>query len=103
MGDHEASPKGGTLINNVTYDVLDKLVKIGIPGVTAFYAALATVWGWGYAIEVATTGVALTALGGVFLQIATNVYNKSEKKIVDAVNTLRDEGAVITQPHGDSQ
>jgi hypothetical protein len=98
----DLTDKGKALLSNTQYDVLDKIVKIGIPGLTAFYAAIAGFWGWGHVVEIVGTGAAVTALGGVFLQIATSVYNKSAKKIVDAVQTLKAEGAVIQQP-GDSQ
>ncbi len=63
-------------LNNKAYDVLKWVVMIALPALSAFYAAMAPVWGLPYAEQVATTIPAVTALLGALLGISTAQYNK---------------------------
>ena len=63
-------------ISNKVYDILKWLVMIVLPALSAFYVALAPVWGWPYAEQVAMTISAVTALLGALLGISTASYNK---------------------------
>lgn len=63
-------------LNNKVYDILKWLVIIVMPAVATLYAALAAVWAWPYADEVAMTISAVTALLGALLGISTAQYNK---------------------------
>ena len=63
-------------LNNKVYDILKWLVIIVMPAVATLYAALAAVWGWPYAEQVAMTISAVTALLGALLGISTASYNK---------------------------
>lgn len=51
-------------LNNKVYDILKWLVMIALPALSACYVALAPVWGWPYAEQVAMTISAVTALLG---------------------------------------
>nr|DAV82305.1 MAG TPA: holin [Caudoviricetes sp.] len=63
-------------LNNKVYDILKWVVMIVLPAISAFYVALASVWGWPYAEQVAMTIAAVTALLGALLGISTANYNK---------------------------
>ena len=63
-------------LNNKVYDILKWLVMIALPALSACYVALAPVWGWPYAEQVAMTISAVTALLGALLGISTAQYNK---------------------------
>ena len=63
-------------LNNKVYDVLKWIVMIVLPALSAFYVALAPVWGWAYAEQVAMTISAVTALLGALLGISTAQYRK---------------------------
>lgn len=65
-------------LNNKVYDILKWVVMIVLPAISAFYVALASVWGWPYAEQVAMTIAAVTALLGALLGISTANYNKEE-------------------------
>ena len=47
-------------LNNKVYDILKWIVMIVLPALSAFYVALAPVWGWPYAEQVAMTISAVT-------------------------------------------
>ena len=64
-------------LNNKVYDALKWIVMIVLPALSAFYVALAPVWGWSYAEQVAMTISAVTALLGALLGISTAQYRKS--------------------------
>lgn len=63
-------------ISNKVYDILKWIVMIALPAISAFYVALAPVWNWPYAEQVAMTIAAVTALLGALLGISTAQYNK---------------------------
>lgn len=60
------------------YDVLKWIALICIPAIATFYVALAPVWGWPYAEEVAKTANAVCVLLGALLGISTAQYYKGE-------------------------
>lgn len=65
-------------LNNKVYDVLKWLVLVALPAASVLYAALARVWGWGYAGEVTTTVAAVCAFLGTLIGISTAAYRKEE-------------------------
>lgn len=64
-------------LGNKTYDILKWIALICIPALATFYVALAPVWGWPYADEVAKTANAVCVLLGALLGISTAEYRKS--------------------------
>lgn len=58
------------------YDVLKWLVLVCIPALTVAYVALAAIWNWPYADEVAKTSAAVCTLLGALLGISSAEYNK---------------------------
>jgi hypothetical protein len=100
MAEHAATNTGPIQLNDATYDVLRRFVELIIPGLAAFYAAVALIWGWGYIAEVAGTAAAATVLGGVLLKFARQGYEPSKEvppggydgKVVEDVN---DEGLPV--------
>ena len=63
---------------NKVYDILKWLVMIAIPAATVLYVAMAEIWGWPYASEIAKTSAAVCAFMGALLGISTAEYNKSK-------------------------
>jgi len=61
---------------NHVYDILKWIALICIPAVATFYVALASVWGWPYADEVAKTANAVCVLIGALIGISTAQYYK---------------------------
>lgn len=69
------TPKTSKLVmNDKTYDVLNNVVKLALPAIATFYAALSGLWNLPYALEVVGTITALATLLGVFLVIARAAY-----------------------------
>lgn len=64
-------------LNNKVYDILKYVVMIALPALSAFYVALAPVWSFPYAEQVAMTISAVTALLGALLGISSASYKKS--------------------------
>lgn len=64
-------------LNNKVYDVMKWIVMIVLPALSAFYVALAPVWGWPYVEQVAMTISAVTALLGALLGLSTAQYKKN--------------------------
>lgn len=63
-------------LNDKVYDILKWIVMIVLPAISAFYVALAPVWGWPRPEDAALTINAVTALLGALLGISTAEYNK---------------------------
>lgn len=70
-------------ISNKSYDVLSDLVKVGLPALGAFYAALAILWGLPYGEQIVGTLAALAAVLGVFLKIISAKYVTPTNGVVD--------------------
>ena len=62
------------------YNVLKWFVIIVLPAVGTLYAALAPLWGWGYADEIVTTITAVDTFLGAVLCISTVQYNAKGKE-----------------------
>lgn len=75
MAEHAATTNSGLILSDGTYDVLRQFVEKVFPGLGVFYAALATIWGWGYEVEVGGTFAALTVFGGILLSLARRGYS----------------------------
>lgn len=65
-------------LSNRAYDILKWIALICIPAIATFYVALAPVWDWPLADEVAKTANALCILIGALIGISTAEYNKSK-------------------------
>lgn len=65
------------LKNNI-YDVLKWICMIALPALGVAYVALAGVWGWPYADEIARTVNAVVALLGALLGISSAQYYKDK-------------------------
>lgn len=63
-----------------TYEMLRAMVEVILPGVGAFYTALAGVWGFGYVAQVVGTIAAVITLLGVIIRLSRRTYNKSDAK-----------------------
>lgn len=63
-------------LNDKVYDVLKWLCLIALPALSVLYSALAGVWGWPYAQEVATTINAVVAFVGALIGVSTASYKK---------------------------
>lgn len=61
------------------YNVLKWVVIIVLPAVATLYAALAPLWGWGYADEIVTTITAVDTFLGAVLCISTVQYHTTNK------------------------
>lgn len=74
MADHAAATNSGLILTDSQYDTLRRFVELVFPGLGAFYATVAVIWGLGYATEVVGTATALSVLGGVLLKFARKGY-----------------------------
>ena len=65
-------------LDNKTYDVLKWIAQILLPGVAALYVAVAGIWGFPYAKEVAGTISAVDLFLGTLLGISSANYYKEK-------------------------
>ena len=63
-------------LKDSVYDVLKWIGLICLPALGVAYSALAGVWGWPYADEIARTVNAICVLLGALLGISTAEYRK---------------------------
>ena len=63
-------------LKDSVYDVLKLIALICLPALGVAYSALAGVWGWPYADEIARTVNAICVLLGALLGISTAEYRK---------------------------
>jgi hypothetical protein len=66
-------------LSNRIYDILKWITLICIPALATFYVALAPIWGWPFADEVAKTATAVCTLLGALLGISSAQYYKGGK------------------------
>jgi hypothetical protein len=77
MADHTAA-KSGLNLSNGFYDVLRQFVEKVFPGLGVLYAALATLWGWGYIAEVGGSFAALSVFGALLLSLSRKAYQAND-------------------------
>lgn len=65
-------------LNNRIYDILKWVCLICLPALGVAYVALAGVWGWPFADEIARTVNAVVALLGALLGISSAQYYKDK-------------------------
>jgi hypothetical protein len=65
-------------LSNKLYDILKWITLICIPALATFYVALAPIWGWPFADEVAKTATAVCTLLGALLGISSAQYYKGK-------------------------
>ena len=63
-------------LKDSVYDVLKWVALVCLPALGVAYSALAGVWGWPYADEIARTVNAICVLLGALLGISTAEYRK---------------------------
>ena len=76
----EESSDSGLVLPSKAYDILKLIVLIFLPGISAFYFALANIWALPYAEQVVGTIAALTALLGLGLKLSSNAYDNSDAR-----------------------
>ena len=68
-------------ISNKAYDILKAITTIILPAIATLYAALATIWGFGFTEQVNATIMAIICfidtLLGLFLSQSSKEYAKS--------------------------
>ncbi|EGS34175.1 hypothetical protein HMPREF9489_0576 [Finegoldia magna SY403409CC001050417] len=65
-------------LSDKTYDVLKWIAQIGLPALTTLYVAVAGIWGFPYAKEVAGTISAVDLFLGALLGISSMKYYKEK-------------------------
>jgi len=66
------------LFNDKLYQVLKKVVQLGLPGSGTLYFTLAQLWGLPYPEEVVGTVSAIALFLGILLGVSTRTYNQNE-------------------------
>lgn len=64
------------LLNNKTYDILNKLQR-WLPSLGVFYLALCAIWGWPYGDNINATVVAVATFMAATLEVLDSNYQKS--------------------------
>lgn len=64
-------------MNNRTYDTLKWVAQYLLPGLGAFYSALAGIWGLPFGVEIVGTLTAVDTFLGIALGISSATYKKS--------------------------
>jgi len=97
MGDHstDLDKAGKYALQSDLYDVLNNVVKIGLPGAGTLYFTIAKIWGLPYAEEVIGSFAAVAVFLGIIITISKLSYSGSVKSndgalVVDQSNPLKD-------------
>lgn len=70
-------------LNNLTYDVLNRIVKYVIPAIGTAYFTIAQIWNLPYGEEVVGTLIAISALLGVVLAVSNKNYEPHKDGGID--------------------
>lgn len=84
------------LLSNQTYDMLKKLVTLGLPAFGVLYVTVAGLWGLPNPEAVSGTVLAVATFCGVLLNIAGRSYEKSDANI-DGVITVHEDADGVKQ------
>lgn len=63
-------------LSDTQYDFLSRVVKYGLPAIGTFYAAIASIWGFGYVEHVLASVVALETVLGVWIGISKFKFDR---------------------------
>jgi hypothetical protein len=87
-------PQLGTttpFLNPRTYDFLNNMVKLGIPGVASFYFGLSQIWGLPKGEEVVGSLTLLATFIGVVLLMSKVSYKNSDAKYDGIINVTENQ------------
>lgn len=79
------------------YDALKWVALVALPASSAFYYALAIVWGLPYAGQVVATVAAVDALLGTLLGIGSAKYKNSDERFDGNLNVIKQDASLINQ------
>ena len=82
-------------MNDRVYDALSRVVKLLLPAIGTFYAAIASIWTLPYSVEVVGSLAALATLGGVLLAVSKKNYLANDERfdghlVVDTTDPNKD-------------
>lgn len=80
-----------------TYDALKWVALVLLPASSAFYYALAIVWGLPYAGQVVATIAAVDALLGTTLGLSSAKYRNSDARFDGDLNVIKSDTSLINQ------
>ena len=79
------------MLNDKWYDIVKYVTQIALPALATFYVALAGIWGWSMATEVAGTITAIVTFLSALLGLSSVVYYKSNAEdTTDAKHLLEE-------------
>lgn len=83
------------LLTNAQYDLLKKIVQLGLPAFGTLYAGLAKIWGFPNGEAVVGSIALITVFGGVILGFSSRSYSNSVSKldgalVVDTTDAMKD-------------
>lgn len=79
------------ILKDRTYNILADLSRIVLPALSAFYLAIADIWGLPYGEQISASIMALCALLGAFLKVSSNKF--FDPGTITFLNTLHEEDA----------
>ena len=74
------------ITNNKVYDVLKWVATLILPAFTAFYAAIASTWGFPYTEQITASLAALNAFLGAIVGVSNISYKREEAKALAEAN-----------------
>lgn len=100
MADHAATPK--FILPKLSYDVLKPITTTVLPGLSALYIALATLWGFPNAREIVGTITAVNVFLGLLVTLSSHQFQKTVEDIPE-ITPVQIEGYDGTFKVGDPQ
>ena len=82
------------MLNNKVYDILNIIVRYILPGLSALYCALATIWGFPGTEQVVGTIAAVNTFLGVLLGISSKKYNEAQNVETESEEVITEESTV---------
>lgn len=73
-------------MKNKTYDILVYVTEVFLPALAGLYVALAKIWGFPYAAEIAGTIAAIVTFLGIVLRISNKAYKTANAVKEDAAD-----------------
>lgn len=76
MADHNGNK--GLLLSNRTYNILQQIALLGLPGLGTFYFTMAGLFKWGYGNEIVGACAATGVFIGVILKMSQAAWNNTD-------------------------
>lgn len=85
------------MLSNRVYDIFKICAQIALPGLATFYLTIGDLWDLPKRVEVAGTFTAAAVFLGLFLQVSSVIYKRSDSQYDGVIEVSESEQKIVHQ------